>query len=112
MAKEKMKLVILVSKEAVAALKKQKIGAKNYNKVVMALMKNADFQLKMLGDTDIDSFQPFSLNALDEATTEELADVEALDDGTEDDVAEIQEAKPKETQLEKLAKKTIWRNSR
>jgi hypothetical protein len=112
MAKKKMQLIILVSDEAVKELQRQRANSKNYNKVVLSLMKNADFDLRMLGDLDVNMFPPLNLN-------KSFADIEAS--GTQEDVVEGEEvayeeemveesevAQVEETQLEKAVRRTSW----
>lgn len=57
-----IELVILVNDECVAQLKKDRVSGKNYNKVVMSLMKNAHFTIKDGRGIDPDIFPDLDLN--------------------------------------------------
>ena len=97
-----MQLIILVSDDAIKDLKNKQINAKSYQKVIMSLMKNADFKLKRLGDFDASVFEDLNMSKayaeLDESTsTEEIEEIEEPEIET-----------PEQTSLEAAVKRASW----
>jgi hypothetical protein len=96
---KKMQLIILVSDDAIKDLKKKQINAKSYQKVIMSLMKNADFKLKRLGDFDASVFEDLNMNKA-------YAELDESEDTEETEEPEIET--PEQTSLEAAVKRASW----